>query len=148
MWIVVGLPVLTVLLAAACALVPAARRWVWPLLALAALNVVLSPITSGERFYQSAEIPDYRRAVETGDFTTFRELLGRHDPYLEPKMIAIAVVLMIAVAALALLRHREQRGKATPAVARTGVVGLIVLVGVATAVQVHHLASSDLLWLP
>ena len=139
---------LTVLLAVACALVPAAHRLVWPLLALAAVNVVLSPITSGERFYQSAEIPDYRKAVETGDFTTFRELLGRHDPYLQPKMIAISVVLMIAVAVLALQQHREQRGKATPAVARTGVAGLIFLVGVATAVQVHHLVSSDLLWLP
>ena len=139
---------LTVLLAVACALVPAAHRLVWPLLALAAVNVVLSPITSGERFYQSAEIPDYRKAVETGDFTTFRELLGRHDPYLQPKMIAISVVLMIAVAVLALLQHREQRGKATPAVARTCVAGLIFLVGVATAVQVHHLVSSDLLWLP
>ena len=139
---------LTVLLAAACALLPAAHRLVWPLLALAVLNVVLSPITSGERFYQSAEIPDYRQAVATGDFTTFRELLARHDPYLQPKMIAIAVVLMIAVAALALLRHREQRGQATPAVARTGVAGLIFVVGLATAVQVHHLASSDLLWLP
>ena len=139
---------LTVLLAAACALVPAARRLVWPLLALAALNVVLSPITSGERFYQSAEIPDYRKAVETGDFTTFRELLSRHDPYLQPKMIAIAVVLMIAVAVLALLQYREKRGRVTPVVARTGVAGLILLVGVATAVQVHHLASSDLLWLP
>ena len=139
---------LTVLLAVACALVPAAHRLVWPLLALAAVNVVLSPTTSGERFYQSAEIPDYRKAVETGDFTTFRELLGRHDPYLQPKMIAISVVLMIAVAVLALLQHREQRGKATPAVARTGVAGLIFLVGVATAVQVHHLVSSDLLWLP
>ena len=139
---------LTVLLAAACARVPAARRLVWPLLALAALNVVLSPITSGERFYQSAEIPDYRKAVETGDFTTFRELLGRHDPYLQPKLIAIAVVRLSAVAVLALLQHREQRGKVTPAVARTAVAGLIFLVGLATAVQVHHLASADLLWLP
>ena len=148
MWIVVGLPILTVLVAAACALVPAAHRLVWPVLALAVLNVVLSPITSGERFYQSAEIPDYRQAVASGDFTTFRELLGRHDPYLQPKMIAIAVVLMIAVAVLALLRYREQRGKATPTVARASVVGVIFLVGMATAVQVHHLVSSDLLWFP
>jgi hypothetical protein len=145
MWIIVGLPMLTVLLAAAVALVPAAHRLVWPLLALAALNVALSPITSGEWFYQRSETPDYRQAVVTGDFTTFRELLGRHDPSLQPKMIAIAVVLMVAVAMLALMRHREHRGKATPAVARIGAAGLIVLAGFATAVQAHHLAASGLL---
>lgn len=145
MWIIVGLPMLTVLLAAVCALVPGARRLVWPVLALAALNVVLSPITSGEWFYQRAEIPDYRQAVASGDFTTFGELLGRHDPYLQTKMIATAVVLMIAVFVLALLQHRDQSGSATPAVARVGVAGLIFLAGLATAVQVHHLASSGLL---
>ena len=148
MWIIVGLPMLTVLLAAAFALVPAAHRLVWPLLALAALNVVLSPITSGEWFYQRAETPDYRQAIATGDFTTFRELLGRHDPYLQPKMIAIAVVLMITVAILALVQHHGQRDKPAPAGARIGAVGLILLAGLATAVQVHHLASSGLPRLP
>lgn len=145
MWIIVGLPMLTVLLAAVCALVPAARRLVWPLLALAALNVVLSPVTSGEWFYQRAEIPDYRQAVASGDFTVFGKLLGGHDPYLQPKMVAIAVVLLIAVAVLALLQHRERSGSATPALARIGVAGLIFLAGLATAVQAHHLASSGLL---
>lgn len=145
MWIIVGLPMLTVLLAAAFALVPAAHRLVWPLLALAALNVALSPITSGEWFYQRSEARDYQQAVVTGDFTTFRDLLGRHDPYLQPKMIAIAVVLMVAVAILALMRHREQRGKVTPAVARIGAAGLIVLAGFATAIQAHRLAASGLL---
>jgi hypothetical protein len=144
MWIIVGLPMLTVLLAAAFALVPAAHRLVWPLLALAALNVALSPITSGEWFYQRSETSDYQQAVMTGDFTTFRDLLGRHDPYLQPKMIAIAVVLMVAVAILALMRHRGQHGKATPVAARIGAVGLIALAGFATAVQAHHLATSGL----
>jgi hypothetical protein len=44
------LPVLTAILAAGCALWPPARRVIWPVVALAAINVVLTPLTSGEWF--------------------------------------------------------------------------------------------------
>jgi hypothetical protein len=42
------LPILTAALAVAVVLLPAARRLVWPAVVLAAANVVLTPLTSGE----------------------------------------------------------------------------------------------------
>ena len=140
-WIIAGLPILTALSAIVCALFRPARRLVWVVLAVAAVNLILTPLTSGEWFYQRAEIPDYQQAVASGDFTTFQELLARHDPHLQVKMFAIAAGLLISVALLAVVQFRGVRGKTVPVAVTAVAVGLVLLVGTATFLQVHHLGT-------
>ena len=107
---------------------PAARRLVWPAVALAAANVVLTPLTSGEWFYQRAEDASYARAVADGDFGGFDRLMGGHDPHLLPRMAAMAVALLAALVVVALLRDR-----AGPA---RGIAGAaVLLVAAASAIQ-------------
>ena len=112
------LPILTAALAAGCALWPAARRVVWPVVALAAINVVLTPLTSGEWFYQRQEGASYDRAVAGGDFTAFDRQLLQHDPHLQPRMTVIAVALLVCLVVLAVLRARARLG--------TDVYGLVL----------------------
>lgn len=129
------LPILTAALAAACTLWPAARRFVWPVVALAALNVILTPFTSGEWFYQRQEDASYDRAVAGGDFTAFDRRLIQHDPSLQPRMTAIAVALLVALVALAVLRGRARGGAPTPASTRAVIMGTVLLAAAAAAVQ-------------
>ena len=56
-------------------------------------------------------------------------------------MIAIAVGLLIAVALLVVLQMPQRRGKATLTVARAGVVGLVVLLGLAALAEARHLGA-------
>lgn len=141
MWIIVGLPILIAILAVLCALWSPARRLVWPLLAVAAVNVVLTPFTSGEWFYQRAETPDYQQAVRSGDFTPFRDLLAQHDPHLQNTMIAIAVGLLISVALLAALEFRGGRGRAPSRSASTAVVTIVLVVAAGTLLKAYHLGA-------
>ena len=141
MWIIIALPALTAVLAVVCALWATARPLVWPLLALAVVNVVSAPFVSGEWFYQRAEATRYQQAITTGDFTDFEDLLGRHDPSLQPRMIVIALGLLGSVALLALLRVRANRGVQTPALSRVIVIGMVMLMGGLTAIQVHELST-------
>lgn len=140
-WIIAVLPILTAVSAIVCALWRPARRLVWVVLAVAAINLMLTPLTSGELFYQRAEIPDYQQAVASGDFTAFNELLARHDPHLQFKMFAIAVGLLLSVALLAAVQFRSARGKTVPLAFSALSVGLILLVGAATFLQVHYLGT-------
>lgn len=129
------LPILTAALAVACAVRPAAHRLIWPTVALAAINVVLTPLTSGEWFYQRAEDPSYETAVARGDFASFDDLLSRHDPHLHPRMVGMSVALLLAVAVLGLLRSRAARGQGVPAVALTTATGAVLLAALVSIVQ-------------
>lgn len=138
MWtLAAGLPVLTAALAAVCVLWPAARRLAWVALTLAVFNVVLSPLSSGEWFYQRAEVPDYDQAVARGDFSAYRDLLGRHDPTLQPKMIGVAVALLVALALWTLLRVRTGRGRPVSALVSAAATGAVLLSALATVAAVY-----------
>ena len=141
MWIVAGLPTLTALAALLCALWRPARRFVWLVLLLAVVNLLLAPLTSGEWFYQRMEIPDYQQAVASGNFTTFRELVGHHDPNLQTKMMAIAAGLLLSLAGLAAVQYLKTRGKAVPVPISGGAVAVVVLVAAATLFEVYHFGT-------
>lgn len=132
-----AVPALTVAFATLCALWPPARRMVWLALALALVNVLLTPFSSGEWFYQHAESTDYRGAIASGDFTGFREVLGQHDPHRLRRMASLAICLLIAVSLLAVVHVRAGRGR-TSAVISSIVVAIVLLVGAATLVQAYH----------
>ncbi len=129
------LPVITAVAAALCALWAPARRFLWPVVALAALNVILTPLTSGEWFYQHAEDASYERAVTRGDFSAFDRLLAQHDPHLHPRMIAMAVALLIALAGLAVLQARDRRGVHGPPALSRAAAGAVLLAAAVTLVQ-------------
>lgn len=118
-------PMLTAVLGIACALRPSARRLLWPTLALAAANVVLTPLTSGEWFYQRAEDPAYEQAVARGDFAAYDQLLRGHDPHLHPRMVAMAVALLVSLVVLGVLRRRG----VSPAVSALAVVAVLGTAG-------------------
>jgi len=132
-----ALPAVTVAFASLCALWPPARRMVWLALALALVNVLLTPFSSGEWFYQHAESTDYRGAIASGDFTGFREVMGRHDPHRLRRMVSLAICLLFAVSLLALVHARASRGR-TSTVMSAIVVAIVLLVGAATIVQAYH----------
>lgn len=136
MWVlVVSLPILTALLASACVLWPGGRRLIGPALVLAVLCVVLAPVTSGEWFYQQAEMPDYDQAVARGDFTTLENLVRRHDPHLMPRMIGIAGALLACLSLWAVLAFRADRGKPTPGPTRAVATGLVLLAALTLVAQ-------------
>jgi hypothetical protein len=56
-------------------------------------------------------------------------------------MFAIAVSLLISVALLAAVQFRSARGKTVPLAFSALSVGLILLVGAATFLQVHYLGT-------
>lgn len=135
------LPVLTAVLAIVCALWPPARRFALPVAVLAAINVVLTPVSSGEWFYQIAEHGSYEQAVARGDFTAFDNLLDEHDPRLEILMVGLAVLLMIGLAFLALLQFRSRHGK-TPSPALWMIAaGATLIPALATLVQVYRVVT-------
>ncbi len=136
--IIAGIPALIAILAVVCALRPH-RRLIGPVLALAALNVVLTPFTSGEWFYQRAEKAAYRQAVAKGNFNAFEDLLDRHDPHLLPRMIALAAGLLLSVVFLAVLQFRAGRGKPASTAISVIATGTVLAAAAATIVQVFFL---------
>lgn len=130
-----ALPVVTAALAAVCVLRPAARRFIGPVVALAAVNVVLTPLTSGEWFYQREEDSSYEQAVTKGDFAAFDRLVGQHDPHLQPRMVAIAVVLLVALAVVAVLHARAGRGHRVSTTTSAVAGGAVLLAAAASAIQ-------------
>lgn len=132
------LPLLTAALAIGCALWPPARRFVWIALALAVLNVVLTPLTSGEWFYQRVEESAYRQAVVSGKFTDFDGMLAGHDPTRLRRMLVLSGGLLASLLVLAVLHVRS---KSASAVTSVFVVGVVLLPAVATLVQVYLLLT-------
>lgn len=104
-----ALPVLTAVLAIVCGLRPGARKLLWFALGVAALTVLLTPLTSGEWFYQRAEQPVFADAVARADYSALESLRDRHDPQRLHKMIALAATLLAVVSSLAVVRHRAPR---------------------------------------
>lgn len=135
MRIFAALPILTAVLAIGIALWPPARRFIWPVAALAAINVILTPLTSGEWFYQRTEDASYEQAVAKGDFTAFDRLLTQHDPHLSPRMIAMAVALLIALVGLAVLRARVSEGAPALRALLRIATGCVLLSAIAVLIQ-------------
>jgi hypothetical protein len=129
------LPILTAVVAVAVVLRPAARRFVWPAVAVAAANVVLTPLSSGEWFYQRTEDAFYDRAVSGGDFAGFDRLMAGHDPHLLPRMAAMAVALLVALVGVAVLQSRANGGARVAAATWAVAVGVVVLAAAVNLVQ-------------
>ena len=98
-------------------------------------------VAAGPPARQRAEIPDYQEGGGKRRFHQFHELVARHDPHLQVKMFAIAAALLISVALLAAMQFRSVRGKPVSVALSAGVVGLVLFVGAATFLQVHHLGA-------
>ena len=125
---IVVLAPLTAILAILCAVWPAARRrLVWLVLALAAVNMVLTPITAeaGEWLY--------KRVEES-------ELLEKHE-HLGETMIYFSIALLVAAVLLAFVQHRSSRGNSSKALSLISAV-LVIGVGVATSAQVYRIGHS------
>ena len=105
---------------------PAVRPLLWSVLALAVLNLALTPFTSGEWSYQRAEAPAYDQALISGDFSALDQLTGDHDRFRLHKMIAVAAGLLGVMAALATVGLRSDRGSVR---ARTSIAVAAGLVG-------------------
>ena len=126
------IPMLTAALAVVCVLRRPDRRWLWAVAALAAVNVALTPFSSGEWFYQRREEASYQQAVATGDFTGFHDLLSRHDPHLLPRMMALAAALMVSLAVFAVLAVRADRDRPASRAVSAIVAGSVLLPAAAT----------------
>lgn len=126
---IVVLAPLTGVLAVVCALWPAARRrLVWLVLTLAALCLVLTPITT-----------------EAGEWLAHRSdrtsLLHAHAQ-LGDTMIYFAGALLVAAVLLAFVHVRAERGRAPQRLVGAVIAALVVVVGVGTAVQVYRIGDS------
>ena len=132
------LPALTAVVAMICALRPTSRRLLWLALAVAAVNVMATPFTSGEWFYQRAETPAFQDAVIKGDFTSFDDMMIRRDPYRLQKTVAVALGLFGSLCLLALVRFRSSRGAVSPRIS-TAVTVLVLLVGAAAIAAIGEL---------
>ena len=132
------LPALTAIVAMICALRPTSRRLLWLALAVAAVNVMATPFTSGEWFYQRAETPAFQDAVIKGDFTSFDDMMIRRDPYRLQKTVAVALGLFGSLCLLALVRLRSSRGAVSPRIS-TAVTVLVLLVGAAAIAAIGEL---------
>ena len=134
------LPALTAVVTMACAVRPAAGRLMRFGLVLAAINVVLTPFTSGEWFYQHAELSTFQDAVNRGDFTSVEDLMSRHDPFRLRKTIVIAVSLLAALGGLALVQLRASRGSVPKRVTSTA-AAVAFVVGAGAIVAMYQLLT-------
>jgi hypothetical protein len=126
---IVVLAPLTAVLAIVCALWPAARRrLVWLVSALAVVCVILTPVTteSGEWLEHHIDpSPALHTHTELGD-----------------TMIYVSAGLLLAAAFLAMAHVRAERGKALNRVVAVAMTVLVVVVGIATMVQVYRIGES------
>lgn len=127
--IIIVLVPLTAVLAIVSALWPAARRrLIWLLVALAAVSVVMTPITTD--------------AGEWLEHKIGRSPAIRNHAHLGDTMIYFAVGLLVAVLLLLLVHLRETRNRPLGR-ALVGVVAVIAIVaGVAATVQVYRIGDS------
>jgi len=126
---IVVLAPLTAVVAVVCALWPAARqRLTWPLLGLAVITAVLTPLTT-----------------EAGEWLVHRRerspLLHAHAE-LGDTMVYFSIALVAAAAFVAFVHVREVRGKSVKPVARWVIAVIVVIASVATAVQVYRIGDS------
>jgi hypothetical protein len=121
---------LTALSEILCALWPGAgRRLVWPVLALAVVTVVLTPITTdaGEWLYDLRKQPNgiLREHAERGGW-----------------MIYFSVAMLIVAIFIAVLHVLEGRSDKRRVVANIVVAILAVVVGISTMITVYRIGDS------
>jgi uncharacterized membrane protein len=126
---IVILAPLTAILAILCALWPAARkRLVWLVLGLAAAIVVLTPLTTdaGEWLeHQIGRSPQLHQHAELGD-----------------TMVYFAIALFVVAVLIAVIHVREARGHSVTRALSWTVAAVVVVVSVATSVQVYRIGDS------
>lgn len=126
---IVVLAPLTAVLAILCAVWPAARRrLVWLTLVLAAVTVVLTPLTTGAGEWLEHQVgrsPLLHTHTELGD-----------------TMIFFAIALLVVSALVAAMHVREARGGAVKPAVTWAVAAVVIAVSVATAVQVYRIGDS------
>ena len=126
---IVVLAPLTAALAILCAVWPAARkRLVWLVLGLATATVVLTPLTidAGEWLEDKVgRSPMLHVHTELGD-----------------TMVYFAIALLVAAALLAVIHVFEVRGKLVKPVASWIVAIIVVVLSIATTVQVYRIGDS------
>ena len=127
---IVVLAPLTALLEILCAFWPAARRrLVWLVVALAAVNLALTPITTeaGEWLYDQKRrhTPIMQEHVERGEW-----------------MIYISVALLIVAIALAVMHYLESRSDKRRTVATVAVAVIALAVGVSSIVAVYRIGDA------
>lgn len=126
---IVVLAPLTAVLAILCALWPAARkRLTWLVLGLAVITLALTPLATdaGEWLeHQVGRSPQVRAHTELGD-----------------SMLYFSIALLVAAALLAVLHVREVRGHTVKRVASWAVAVVVIVVSVATSMQVYRIGDS------
>jgi hypothetical protein len=126
---IVVLAPITAVLAIMAAILPAARkRLAWPVLGLAVITVVLTPLTTDAGEWLEGQVgrsPLLHVHTELGD-----------------TMIYFAIALLIAAALLAVVHVREHRGKPLNSVVLWALAAVIIVVSAATAVQVYRIGDS------
>jgi VanZ family protein len=126
---IVVLAPLTALLAIVCAVWPSARkRLIWLVAALSIVTIVLTPLTTSAGEWLEHRVglsPLVHIHAELGD-----------------TMLYFSLALLVAVAMLAFVHVRESRNRALKPIAVWLVTGFVVLVGVATTVQVYRIGDS------
>lgn len=126
---IVVLAPLTALLAILCAVWPAARqRLVWLVVALAAITLVVTPVTTeaGEWLaHRIGRSPQLHQHTELGD-----------------TMIYVAVALLVASVLLAAIHLRESRGHSIKPLLVWTIAAVVIVVGAATVAQVYRIGDS------
>lgn len=126
---IVVLAPLTAVLAVVCAAWPTARkRLVWFVVGLAIVTVALTPLTTeaGEWLeHQVGGSPQLHAHTELGD-----------------TMLYFAIALLVAAALLAVIHVREVRGHVVTSAMSAIVAAIVIVVSVATAVQVYRIGDS------
>lgn len=133
---IVVLAPLVAVLEIICAVWPAARRsWVWLVLALAVVNLALTPLTTeaGEWLYaqESAPSPALQEHAERGEW-----------------MIYFSVALVIVAIALAVLHRVEARSDRRRTLAAVVIAVVAIAVGVSSIVGVVRIgdAGAEAVW--
>lgn len=127
---IVVLAPLTAVLGILCAIWSAARqRFVWLVLALATVNLVLTPVTA-----------------EAGEWLYNRE--ETHSPILETHgergetMIYFSIALLVMAIAIAVLHVRARRSEAPKVIATVAVAVVALVVGVSSIAAVVRIGHS------
>src|ERR1700722_4478742 len=127
---IVVLGPLTALLAILCALWPAARRrLIWLVVLLAVGTLVLTPLTTTAGVWLSARV---------GPATP---VLTNHEQ-LGSTLIWVIAALVAAVAVLAVVHVRQERGVGATITLQAVVAVLVIVAAVATLVQTYRVGDS------
>jgi uncharacterized membrane protein len=126
---IVVLAPLVAILATVCAVWPVARRrLVWLVLGLALLVVALTPLTTDAGEWLERQVgpsAQLHQHTELGD-----------------TMIYFAIALLVAAALIAGIHVRETRGHTVERTASWVVAAVVIVISIATAVQVYRIGDS------